>query len=316
MPQFREKHSFDINRTVSGLKRILIGMFKKVVIADRVAMFVDPVYSNTEGFAGTQIVFATLLFAVQIYCDFSAYSDIAIGCARIMGYDLMENFRQPYFACGIREFWQRWHISLSTWFRDYLYIPLGGNRCGRGRRTLNIFTVFLISGIWHGANWTFFIWGSLHGLYYLVEEIWCKMFPEAGWWRKWQVGRALAHSAGVFLTLCLVCISWIFFRANNVSDAFDILGRLFTGGWALKGLMLRGEYWPFLFGNTPFNLCVALVAILVLWILDGCQERWRFIDRLSDQPLGVRWGLYYGLTMGILLFGVFSVQKSFIYFQF
>ena len=165
LPQFRQRMSFDQARTVEGLRLILWGAFKKIVIADRLAIYVNTVYNAPRHYSGLPLIAATIFFAFQIYCDFSAYSDIAIGAAKILGFDLMENFRQPYFSKSVREFWGRWHISLSTWFRDYLYIPLGGNRVTFTRHLLNLMIVFVVSGLWHGASWTFVIWGALHGLY-------------------------------------------------------------------------------------------------------------------------------------------------------
>lgn len=171
LPQFDRRISFDYDRFVSGLRLMLWGFFKKIVIADRLAIYVNEVYNSPAEFQGLTLILATYFFAFQIYCDFSGYSDIAIGAARIMGYDLMINFRQPYFSQSIAEFWKRWHISLSTWFKDYLYIPLGGNRVAKNRWYFNLMAVFLISGLWHGANWTFVLWGFLHG-FYLVFSIW------------------------------------------------------------------------------------------------------------------------------------------------
>lgn len=171
LPQFSKEHDFDYVRVVEGFRLILWGAFKKVVIADRVAVVVNSVYTAPDQYSGLSLILATLFFSIQIYCDFSGYTDIAIGVARVMGYDLMLNFRQPYFAKSVQEFWQRWHISLSTWFRDYLYIPLGGNRASFGRYLLNIMIVFVVSGLWHGANWTFVIWGFLHGIMMVIEAI-------------------------------------------------------------------------------------------------------------------------------------------------
>ncbi|MCE7945771.1 MAG: MBOAT family protein, partial [Chlorobi bacterium CHB1] len=169
LPQFDHEHKFDANRVVSGLRLMLWGFFKKLVIADRLALYVNEVYNNPADYTGLPVIIATYFFAFQIYCDFSAYSDIAIGAARVLGFDLMKNFRQPYLAQSIGEFWKRWHISLSTWFRDYLYIPLGGNRVSRLRWYVNLMAVFLISGLWHGANWTFVVWGALHGSYFVLS---------------------------------------------------------------------------------------------------------------------------------------------------
>ncbi|CAN5908465.1 hypothetical protein BH23GEM7_BH23GEM7_20090 [soil metagenome] len=180
LPQFFEKHEFSADRVSSGLRLILWGFFKKIVIADRLAIYVNEVYGNPAGFDGPTLLLATYFFAFQIYCDFSAYSDIAIGAARVMGFELMQNFRRPYFARSIHEFWQRWHISLSTWFRDYVYIPLGGNRVPFWRWYVNLFAVFLVSGLWHGANWTFVVWGGLHG-FYLVFSLMTRNVRDRGW---------------------------------------------------------------------------------------------------------------------------------------
>ena len=171
LPQFQLKFGFDYDRVVSGLRLILWGVFKKVVIADRLAIYVNAVYGDVESYAGLRLIVATVFFAFQIYCDFSAYSDIAIGTARILGFRLMENFRRPYLAISLRDFWRRWHISLSTWFRDYVYIGLGGNRQGASRQVINLLIVFALSGLWHGANWTFLLWGIFHGAIVALETV-------------------------------------------------------------------------------------------------------------------------------------------------
>lgn len=171
LPQFRRKHNLDPARLESGLKQMIWGFFMKVVVADRLALFVNATYNNVDAHNGTTLLIGTIFFAFQIYCDFAGYSNIAIGAARIMGFDLMTNFRRPYFAVNIGEFWHRWHISLSTWFRDYVYIPLGGNRVGKSRNYYNLFITFVVSGIWHGANWTFVIWGALHGFYMTLQKL-------------------------------------------------------------------------------------------------------------------------------------------------
>ena len=221
LPQFYNTYRFDYDRVVDGLRLMLWGFFKKMVIADHIAKYVDAVYADPTGYTGVPVWLATYFFAFQIYCDFSGYSDIAIGGAKVMGYDLMDNFRRPYFSKSIGEFWRRWHISLSTWFRDYLYIPLGGNRVKRGRWFYNLFIVFLISGLWHGANWTFVVWGALHGLYLIFgivtgptrERLWAKLGASATV-RKW---------VAVFFTFHLAVLAWVFFRANNITDAAMLL---------------------------------------------------------------------------------------------
>ena len=228
LPQFFEKHDFDYQRVTDGLKLMMWGFFKKVVIADRLAILVNQVYNNADEYEGFPLILATYFFAFQIYCDFSGYSDIAIGAAQVMGFDLMENFRRPYHAKSISEFWKRWHISLSTWFRDYVYIPLGGNSTVKWRWYFNLFITFLVSGLWHGADWTFVIWGAIHG-FYLISAIWTngivnKVYNFIGL-KKGSNGRKLID---VIWTFHLVLFAWIFFRANSFSDAIYILENFFV----------------------------------------------------------------------------------------
>lgn len=226
LQQFRRKFDFDAARAASGLRQMLWGYFMKVVVADRVSIYVDAVYGNVAQHTGSTLILATLLFAVQIYCDFAGYSNIAIGAARVMGFTLMENFRRPYFATSVKDFWSRWHISLSTWFRDYVYIPLGGNRVGPVRHLFNLFVTFVISGAWHGANWTFIAWGSLHGFYLIFAVLKNKYLPHL--FEKRHIAVRLANTA---VTFVLVSFAWIFFRASGIRDAFDVIHRMiFTGG--------------------------------------------------------------------------------------
>lgn len=305
LPQFREPKIFTPTDTIEGLRRILWGLFKKVVIADHLAGYVNLVYKDPTLYHGPQFWLATYFFAFQIYCDFSGYSDIAIGSARILGYDLMENFKHPYFSRSIPEFWARWHISLSTWFRDYLYIPLGGNRVAVARWYLNLMIVFVISGLWHGANWTFLIWGFLHGIYQLatlqvkkrhliaIEKNPNSLWSIPPWW---------IHVLLVFLNFHLVCVAWIFFRAKNVSDAFYILSHLFSTGSSHLALS---------FGNT--NLTLGVLSILFLLSVEAIKEflQWD----ITRCPTWLRWIFYYLLIFGILYLGAFDVHE-FIYFQF
>ncbi|HNY12249.1 MAG TPA: MBOAT family O-acyltransferase, partial [Candidatus Wallbacteria bacterium] len=227
--QFYENHIFDFNRVKSGLKLMLWGMFKKVVIADRLCVFVDKVYNNPTNYEGFPLILATVFFAFQIYCDFSGYSDIAIGAARVMGFKLMTNFNRPYFSKSIGEFWKRWHISLSTWFKDYLYIPIGGSKVSLFRHQFNLFFTFLISGLWHGANWTFVAWGALNGFYLILENL------------TWNFRNDITTLIGlnkvpyihkfikIIITFSLTNIAWVFFRANNISDALYIISHMFFG---------------------------------------------------------------------------------------
>lgn len=285
---------------VSGARLILWGLFKKVVVADRLAYFVDVVYNNPDSYHGLSIVIATVFFAFQIYCDFSGYSDMAIGVARIMGVDLMKNFRTPYFSTSVREFWGRWHISLSTWFRDYVYIPLGGNRAGMNKWIVNLFITFLISGIWHGANWTFIIWGAIHGLIIAFEAINSK---------KKFINIPLPTLLKTGLTFSIVCFAWIFFRANNVSDAFLIISNIFTTSYSFIGEVRS------LNTMTLYNLALGFPLIILLLLL---EKGWgmSFVRGYFYSHKPFRFACYVSLIAIIALFGVFVNQSSFIYFQF
>ena len=218
LPQFFQKHDINYERIKAGLQKMLWGFFKKIVIADNLAILVDSVYNNVENYSGLALILATIFFTFQIYCDFSGYSDIAIGTARVMGFELRENFKRPYFSKSIREFWQRWHITLSTWFRDYVYIPLGGNRTIKWKWHYNILITFLVSGLWHGANWTFVIWGALHGTYLVTALILSNPKKIISSFLKKQ-NTFLNKFSDVAITFILVSFAWIFFRANNIEDA-------------------------------------------------------------------------------------------------
>lgn len=219
LPQFKQQHRFDYEAVLSGVKLMVWGYFMKLALADRCGIYVDAIFNNVDKHNGGSYLVASLLFPFQIYGDFAGYSLIAIGVARVMGFRLMENFRRPYFATSVGEFWHRWHISLSTWFKDYVYIPLGGNRVGRLRNYFNLLVTFVISGIWHGANWTFFLWGTLHGILLCIEKalgIGKQKFTGINKFFHWAV------------TFVLVCLAWILFRANSLSDAMMVIKGIFT----------------------------------------------------------------------------------------
>jgi len=305
LPQFFEKHEFEYHRVTNGLKRMAWGFFKKVVIADRLAVYVNQVYNNPSEYSGAHIWIATYFFAFQIFCDFSGYSDIAIGAAEVMGYRFMENFRRPYLAQSIGEFWKRWHISLSTWFRDYLYIPLGGNRVNKGRWYFNLFIVFLISGLWHGANWTFVIWGALHGLYLIFAIVSAKVRGQL----TTSCGLARFPVVHAYLkriiTFHLVCFAWIFFRANSVGDAFTLAGNLFH--------FESFSNIPLALGDSGMR--IALLTILLMEVFHYTQEKTSITRLVSRQHIAVRWACYYALLLSIIVYGVFE-ESAFIYFQF
>ena len=316
LPQFHREHRFDYQRVVDGLKLMLLGFFKKVVIADNLAPDVNRVYASPEHYAGLPLIIATVFFAYQIYCDFSGYSDIARGAARVMGFELMVNFRQPYLAASITDFWRRWHISLSTWFRDYLYIPLGGNRGTRMQCFRNVLIVFLVSGLWHGANWLFVIWGGLHGIYFLVSS-WTRALRE----RAAAVSGlarmpALRRGFGVVGTFALVTFAWIFFRAKTFADAQYIVAHLFTGSGALLTNPTSLELWRRSFGGLGLGLVkVAVASAFLLEVLTYFHARFDFHGRWAALPIGFRWAGYYAAVVWILVFGNFGAAQ-FIYFQF
>lgn len=261
MPQLHEHHTPKWSDFSAGCSKMFIGFFKKVVVADGIAVFVNAVYNDPTSTTGFGVVLASMLFAFQIYCDFAGYTDIAIGAARLLGIHLMQNFNRPYIAQSIKEFWSRWHISLSTWFRDYLYIPLGGNRCSRPRHLWNLFFVFFVSGLWHGAAWTFVIWGAMHGIYQVLgillrkpRAVLCHMLhiPTDARWV--AVVRCL-------FTYILVCFSWIFFRANSMKDLGVLLKTLFTD-WSLAP-----SYWIGTLDDMGFTLITGLITVVSLILL-------------------------------------------------
>lgn len=317
LPQFREKHTPDPHLISNGLFLMLWGFFKKMVIADRLSSIVSHVYSNPESFNGISIVIATIFFAFQIYCDFSGYSDIAIGAAQTMGFRLMDNFNRPYFSKSISEFWSRWHISLSSWFRDYVYIPMGGNRKGKNRWTLNIFITFALSGLWHGAAWTFVFWGILNCVYLILSK------PTA------RIRTHLAHVLGldqsptvlklsqVASTFILICFSWIFFRANSFADAMTLCKGLFQGwGHLISNITnittIRTEVF---LGERAWDFMIAWAAIFFMEIVHYFQRHGNMRAMFSNKPIWMRWGIAYALIFWILFFGRFS-EIDFIYFQF
>lgn len=307
LPQFKEAFSFDYIRIRDGLILMCWGFFKKVVIADRLAEYVNEVYNNPEIYGGLQSIIATIFFSFQIYCDFSGYSDIAIGTALIMGYRLITNFRRPYLAPSIRDFWQRWHISLSTWFRDYVYIPLGGNRVAKWRWQLNLFITFTVSGLWHGAEWTFVIWGALHG-FYLTFAIWTS---------KWQ--QLFNHSTGLsknlsllrigqaITTFLLVYFAWIFFRANNTNEAFMIINNMInTDMWGGSINLFR----------FPVDMKISVIAIVLLICIEILEEKLGLYRRIKLLKYSfIKWSLLFVLIFVILVLGVWQ-EADFLYFQF
>jgi D-alanyl-lipoteichoic acid acyltransferase DltB (MBOAT superfamily) len=281
-------------------------------------MAVDEVYNNPTQYHGFPLVLATVFFSFQIYCDFSGYSDIAIGSAKVMGFKLMKNFNQPYFSESIKEFWSRWHISLSTWFRDYLYIALGGNRVGKWRWYYNIFIVFLISGLWHGANWTFIVWGSLHGFYQVFGQLTANTRNRLAYMLQLTRFPRVYKLLQIGTTFTLVSFAWIFFRASSIADAFYISTHLFSGFFetliAFKNNAIAHTKNLFLGQSMP-AITLAFVLLFTLLVIEHFQNKQSLLIRIKQYSFPVRLALYNLLIISILLLGTFAKVK-FIYFQF
>ena len=298
--QFQNDRIFDRAESTDGLRQMLWGFFKKMVVSDNLGPLVTAAYSDVQSVSGWQLLWATYYFAIQIYCDFSGYTDIAIGCAKIFGLNMTRNFAYPYFARNIKEFWQRWHISLTTWFREYLYIPLGGNRLGRLRTAANVFIVFVVSGLWHGANWTFVVWGALHGFYYLVYTQ--LVSPAGGPAPRSNGGVAsrCARGLGTLVTFHLVLLAWVFFRADNVSAAWSILCKVGAA--------------PLAESFTGPSMKLVLLSALVFgaeWI----QRQEPHALNIKKFPRPLRWAVYYAVVLAILFVSHVG-ETPFIYFQF
>ena len=300
--QFYEKHEFEYERVVEGLKLMLWGLFMKLVIADRLAIYVNAVYNNPTQHNGQTLALATVFFAFQIYCDFAGYSNIAIGAARVMGFKLMTNFNRPYFSRSISEFWKRWHISLSTWFKDYLYISLGGNRVSIPRWYINLFLVFTISGLWHGANWTYIIWGAINGFYLVIAIVSQNLRNKVNKTIGFDKIQWLCKTSQILTTFILACFAWIFFRANTTADAFHILKSILSFNGSL------------FIDKTA--LTYGFIAIAMLLLIEIRQE----FQHKSYLPFKTNHWLQEHLAYGMMAFlilalGVFD-GGQFIYFQF
>lgn len=303
LPQFYLNRRFNYIKTVAGIRLILWGFFMKLVVADRLALYVDTVYGDVGYHSGLSLIVATLFFAFQIYCDFAGYSNIAIGLAKLLGFELMTNFRHPYFSLSISEYWRRWHISLSTWFRDYVYIPLGGNRVNTRRNYLNLFITFVVSGLWHGAAWTFVIWGGINGLYLILEKSLKVKTNQI--WKKLKIKRELFYRniISFVITFLLINLAWIFFRADSLSSAFLIIKKVLT----VPGELYIGSISYFIY---------SIISIGILLFVEYREEHQigEYIF-LENHLKPVRIISYSLLIIIILLFGVFD-GGQFIYFQF
>ncbi len=307
LPQFHRAHTFSWANAGEGLRLMLWGFVKKVAVADRLALYVNPIYQNPASHTGIELLLATYCFAFQIYCDFSGYTDIARGAARVMGFELMLNFRQPYLAKSVREFWQRWHISLSTWFRDYLYIPLGGSR---RRHFRNVMITFLVSGLWHGASWTFVAWGGLHGVYLIAGGL------TAAWRERLRAALRINRVprieslAAALITFHLVLISWILFRANSLADAVFIVREIGAAGWGVVSGSLNLAVAAA--GFAPLRDLAFLATMLALLAVAGNRIRQ---TAFFEHSWVTRSFAASFLFWFIVTYGVFDNQQ-FIYFQF
>lgn len=302
LPQFKRHKTFNYDRVRSGFLLLLWGLFKKVVIADTIALYVNEVYNQPSEHYGLSIIIATILFSIQIYCDFSGYSDIAIGIARMMGYSLMKNFDNPYGAYSLTDFWRRWHISLSTWFRDYLYYPLGGNKKGTWRTSINLFIVFLVSGLWHGAAWNYLFWGAFHGLLMVLERHLSKPLKNA-------LNFVPIKTIGPFLSkgylLIAVGFSWLFFRANTLKQAKILLVN-----------MTQLEHWKEALKQLDFHPFIIL-TIIMLFSVDFIGQKTSLLHKVLSSHLTIRWSTYTILLISILIYASHATEEAnFIYFQF
>ena len=310
LPQLHALPEYRHAEAALGLRLMTWGFFKKLVVADRLSVVVDAVYGDPVGRPGPALVLATVCFAFQIYADFSGYSDIAIGASQVLGVRLIRNFDAPYLATSVSEFWRRWHISLSSWFRDYVYVPLGGNRVGRFRHAVNVLVTFLLSGLWHGASWTFVAWGALHGVFVIAEQALGPLAP--------AVNPVLRRVAGRGLTFTLVCVAWIFFRARNLDDAWYILTHLGAGIPAIVEAASPAAAFVHSFAGlsqTPVTLVLSALAVVSMLSVESMVNGRDFGPTLQQFAPGPRWALCYATLLAILLLGRFE-ESQFIYFQF
>ncbi len=305
LPQFYKKRTFDYSKAVDGMRQILWGLFKKIVIADNCAEYANQIFNNSADMNGSTLVLGALFFTFQIYGDFSGYSDIAIGTSRLFGFDLMRNFNFPYFSRDIAEFWRRWHISLSTWFQDYLYIPLGGSRGGTWMKVRNTFIIFIVSGFWHGANWTFIVWGALNAIYFLPLLLTNNNRNNLETVAQGKFFPSLKELSFMLLTFGLTVFAWIFFRAENIGHAFDYISEILSSSLfeipKFSGMR-----------STLITILLTCAFVLIEWL--GREQQF------AIQNFGVKWkrplryAMYYAIIIAIFWFG--AKEQQFIYFQF
>ncbi|KIC94652.1 MBOAT family O-acyltransferase [Flavihumibacter solisilvae] len=308
LPQVEQKRTFDYSKLTDGLRQILWGLFKKMVIADNCAEYADIIFNNSDSYSASTLVLGALFFTFQIYCDFSGYSDIALGTARLFGFELLQNFKFPYFSRDIAEFWRRWHVSLSSWFKDYLYIPLGGSKGGLFKQIRNTCIIFLVSGFWHGANWTFVVWGFLNAIYIIPSIVFRTNRQHLEIIAQGRLFPSIKELAQMTLTFSLTVLAWIFFRAETVGHAFDYLSGIFS-----MSLFTN----PFI-SNPEFIRSILVIALLIPFMIIewlGRENKYAIETSFLNMPRPVRWAFYSLLVFSI---GVFMQTKesAFIYFQF
>ncbi len=305
LPQVKKRRLFNYTQAVDGLRQILWGLFKKIVIADQCAEYANLIFNNSENYTGSTLVLGAIFFSFQIYGDFSGYSDIALGTARLFGIELLRNFAFPYFSRDMAEFWRRWHISLSTWFRDYLYIPLGGSRGNTWQKIRNTLIIFLVSGFWHGANWTFIVWGLLNALFVMPSVIFGTNRNNLEIVAKGRQLPRIKESFSIAITFCLTVFAWIFFRANNVKHAVDYISEIFSRSFFTI---------PYFAGRSDAFLLVFIIAFFIgiEWI--GREEKYALEKMGVNWNKKLRWTFYYSLI--VLIFCFSGKEQNFIYFQF
>ena len=304
LPQIKAAPDFRYEQAAYGMKLMTWGFFKKLCVADVVAVWSDRVFNDVYNYKGFALILAMFFFTVQIYCDFSGYSDIARGCAKLFGIELMENFKSPYFSASIREFWSRWHISLSTWFRDYVYIPLGGNRCGKLRHNVNLMITFIVSGLWHGANWTFVIWGAVHGLAQVIENAFVPKGYEP---------HGVARAVRVLGTFTFVMLAWVFFRANSIGEAVYVFGNIFTGIADVRTYITDAGYRVFDISRVDKIAFAMSLSLLFIW--EHIAMKRDLFSWLNNHNAIIRYIYIYSMVLVILLVGHVG-QSTFVYFQF
>ena len=305
LPQFYMNRIFDYNKAVDGMRQILWGLFKKMVIADNAAEIANQIFNNSINYSGSTLLLGALFFTFQIYGDFSGYSDIAIGTARLFGFNLMRNFNFPYFSRDIAEFWRRWHISLSTWFRDYLYIPIGGSKGSLSMKIRNIFVIFIVSGFWHGANWTFIVWGALNAVYFLPLLLTQKNRNHLGIVAQGRYLPSIKETFQMLSTFGLTVLAWVFFRAQSVSHSINILSKIFSESLFTLPTFESRRY--------AFEaLLLVLIFLLVEWI--GRNEEYALARLGSNWIRSARYAMYYAIFISLFWFG--GKEQQFIYFQF